>query len=67
MNDLLTYNYYCLNTDCKTNHILHITKAIDLESRQEHCKDCDSVLKLVGIKTSITHKGTQEAMNKMKR
>ncbi len=57
----LTYNYYCLNHECKLTKIIHITKDIDKEDRVEYCVECKEELKQVGIHTSIVHVNTQES------
>ena len=60
---MTTYNYWCLNDNCKEDKIL-ITKDESKEDDIELCKECKEELKCVGISTNITHVGTTEANNK---
>lgn len=59
--DILTYNYYCLYDDCDNNKMIHITLPIADEDKPQYCSHCTNTLKMVGIHTSIVHKGTQES------
>jgi predicted SprT family Zn-dependent metalloprotease len=61
-----TYNYFCINDDCEVRD-LKITKLTKDEDKPEPCDKCGEDLKQLGISTSISHIGTQEAMNKMRR
>lgn len=61
MSEILTYNYYCIEDDCSEGKMIHITKEISQEDRVEYCSHCTATLKMVGIHTSIVHKGTQES------
>ena len=63
----LTYNYYCINDNCTSNKMVHITKSVRNEGSSELCNYCGGELKCVGINTNIVHKGTQESINKMNR
>jgi predicted nucleic acid-binding Zn ribbon protein len=50
----------CIKDDCNP-------KTIQSKDKKAKCEVCGSKLKKLGISTSILHKGTQEALNKMKR
>ena len=56
-----TYNYYCLNINCKLNHTIRVTKDDTLNERNEFCLSCNEPLKRMGVHTSIVHVGTQES------
>jgi predicted nucleic acid-binding Zn ribbon protein len=60
---MITYNYYCLSSregKCKKHAKLQQHQAKDEEALMV-CDECGNNLKVVGIATSIVHKGTQES------
>lgn len=63
MEEQLTYNYCCIadNCDAKTVQIKGNENDVHL------CTICNEPLKMLGIATSILHKGTQESFSKMNR
>jgi len=56
-----TYNYVCINDDCKESDTIRITKLTKDEDSPEQCLECSEELKQIGISTNIAHIGTQES------
>ena len=57
---MINYNYYCLDTYCDKNKIIIRKEEINKDT-PEYCPKCNSVLKRLGISTSIVHVGTRES------
>ena len=61
LNDMINYNYWCLNTKCFLTSKIQRAKEEKDKDKEELCKECKEPLKLIGIATNIAHQGTRES------
>jgi len=57
---MITYNMCCITDNCDSTTVQRTNK-------KAKCDHCNKTMKVLGISTNILHKGTQEALNKMRR
>ena len=50
----------CITDNCDSTTVQRTNK-------KAKCDHCNKTMKVLGISTNILHKGTQEALNKMRR
>ena len=54
---MITYNYCCINDNCKVNGTIPIQKEESLREREESCYGCDQPLKRLGQMSNLGIRG----------